>query len=362
METSEDIKSEFEREWDKLTPAERRERIFLRPAFRDAYNEITQAHRQFPIPQYLWEKWLPVLGPLPIVLYMQLRRYCFFNPETGERRDICWPKQQTLANEIGVKDKATVRKALELLEAHGFIEREHTYYQATGSGHVRKGSDRYRVFFEIPLRAKDAVRVFMKRMADLSADDQTGSDLSLEAIGESIARRVKKSPYEKPAVDNSVRRVNLSPYVVDEKTTHRTNTLRNTSNVDNVGIEASEKQKLRSSPTLPTFPAAERERREMLIGEIGDSLKTWAGEWDKDPHRSEGFHRRVVYILPEVLVREALMATRDAIDRARGGGEGVWGGPAAYFAGVVKNIALREGLDLGLKAAGEPSRAGDTSA
>jgi len=115
-------RKQLEKIYAELSPEQRRNRIILEPAFRDAYNEITQAHRLVPVPHYFWEKWVPVLGPVASMLYMRLRQYCYYNPETGEKREHCWPKQETLGKEIGVS-RCTIMRTLPVLEKHGFIKR-----------------------------------------------------------------------------------------------------------------------------------------------------------------------------------------------------------------------------------------------
>lgn len=315
--------------YEGLPPEERRSRIILKPEFRDAYNELVQAHRQFPVPEYLWKKWLPVIGPLPVVLYLQLRRYCYYNPETGEKRDICWPKQSRLAEEIGVKDRKTLRKALVVLERHGFIERERTYHKDPRSGRPHQGSDKYRVFFELPLRPEDAAELLIRRLVP-------GEEKEFRPYGGIL------SPHSPGAADESAYEGKSSPHGGGEKTASRNVTRTITSNVHNVG-----KPEGREGPFPERLPTTERRARSAL--EIGECLKTWAGEKHGEGHPSEGFHRRVASLLPERLVREALTATRDAVERQRAGQGGCVRGPAAYFAGVVMKLAEENGIDLGLR-------------
>jgi hypothetical protein len=101
--------------------------------------------------------------------------------------------------------------------------------------------------------------------------------------------------------------------------------------------------------TIAGLSDAERERRESLAFEISDQMNRLAGHRDPELHRSAGFHRRVAFLMPEHLVREALAAVRDAADDSRGGRKTINKGYAAYFAGVVKKLADREHIDLGLK-------------
>src|SRR5262245_50551814 len=115
----EEERKEMEDYYANLTQEERRGRRSLNPKSRDAYNEPFEADRQFVVPQYLWERWVPILGVFPVAVYIELRRMCFVNRATGERRDWCWPKQETLAKRLGVKKRQTVGEALRVLEAEG---------------------------------------------------------------------------------------------------------------------------------------------------------------------------------------------------------------------------------------------------
>jgi hypothetical protein len=332
MSMSEDQHKAFEAYYESLSPEERRQRIVLQPAFRDAYNEITEAHRSVQVPRYFWTKWVPMLGPVAATLYMQLRQYCYYNPKTGEVRNLCWPKQATLAQEIGVKDEKTIRKALALLEEHGFIKREHTYYRDADAGLTRKGTDRYLVYFEVPLVTEDAVELLIRQSgsAAATADECNG----------------KKSPYTPEGVENPGCNGKKSPYLVGEKIPHRTSTRTSTYNV-NVG-GANQAETGRIPRQTPAVHPEERAEREALAAFIGDQLKTMVGRWDGQDHKSARFHRRVALVMPQHLVQDALAATRDAVEDERSGRKSLREGPDAYFAGTVRRIAEREGIDLGV--------------
>lgn len=60
---------------------------------------------------YLLRKWLPLLGPELFTLIKVLRSMCYFNPETGELREECWPTYETLAARCGVS-RATIARWL----------------------------------------------------------------------------------------------------------------------------------------------------------------------------------------------------------------------------------------------------------
>jgi hypothetical protein len=101
---------------------------------------------------------------------------------------------------------------------------------------------------------------------------------------------------------------------------------------------------------------AEKRERSALAVEIGDMLKTMAGQRDGGEHKSLGFHRRLAFLMPEEFVREALRATRDAVEEHRAGRKTLHGGPSAYFAGIAIQVAEREGIELGLRRKGGTPR------
>lgn len=319
--------------YEKLSPEERRGRIYLNPIFRDPYNRISQAHRQFPIPAYLWEKWVPVLGLLPVGVYVELRRMCFVNDAAGERRTIVWPKQETLARRLGVKKRHTIAAALRVLEEHGFIERRRTTYNDKRTGRLRRGVTEYDVMWEFPLVAADAVELLIVQTTPVESD---------------LDRRAEKGPYGAKPVDNSHHRAEKRPSTTAEKRPCELLPRTITTNVTNVDVTSYRKSSLQKRAEVLGLSAKERADREGLALEVGDALKTWEGRWDGKGHQSEGFHRRVAFLLPENLVREALAATRDAMERQRSGEGGCRQGPSAYFAGVVKNLAAEAGVDLEL--------------
>lgn len=69
------------------------------------------ARRALTAGDYLLRKWLPILGPDLFTLIKVLRSMCYFNRETGELRDQCWPTYETLAAKCGVT-RATIGRWL----------------------------------------------------------------------------------------------------------------------------------------------------------------------------------------------------------------------------------------------------------
>lgn len=290
--------------YESLSPEERRERILLEPAFRDRYNELTTAHRVVQVPHYFWTKWVPVLGPLATTLYMQLRQYCYYNPRTGEKRDWCWPKQETLCQEIGVRDPKTLRKGLRVLEEYGFIRREKTYYVDPHSGKPHQGTNKYYVYFEIPLTASDAAELLLHEVGE-------GQDLSAPRYdGKKSSHR--EAPVEKPPYDGKI-----SPHVAGENLPSKTNTRNSTSNV-NVSKKATK------------------------LDETTNYMAEYLSEELSDP-KSLGFYRRAASLLPERTLHRALSETKDAYHRGF-----IRTTRARFFTDLVKRYAKEQGVDLQL--------------
>jgi hypothetical protein len=133
---------------------------------------------------------------------------------------------------------------------------------------------------------------------------------------------------------------------------------RTITNVSNVGLRASGTGGLcTDGRAIPTGAGARwrseaNERSQALACEIGEALIRMSGNRDARRHHSEGFHMRLALRLPEHLIRQALAATRDAVERARSGERGGAKEVSAYFAGVVKRMAEEAGVELGLRQRG----------
>jgi len=340
-------KQEVEAYYESLSVEERRQRLVLEPRFRDAYNEITQAHRIVPVPHYFWENWAAVLGPVATVLYQRLRQYCFYDPRTGEGDNWCWPRQDTLAKEVGVGHRHTVMKALKVLEEYGFIKREKQFHKRGGQNMVKRGSDKYIIYFEIPLTKEDAIELFQRNMQKV-IDEST--DMSKNSTYRNFDVS-KKSTYGTNPVDNSPDVSKISTFTAVENIDSRTITRNISTNVNNVisNKTGRKKSSFREHPAVSKLSPDELDRKEFLATEIGDHLKRMSGKRDTDPHPSLGFHRRIAYLVPEVLITEALTATRDAVDDQHGGRKLLRNGASAYFAGTIQKMAAREGIDLGIK-------------
>ena len=103
------------------------EKIQVEPWYLDVRGEIVRPDQVQVTTKYFWSRWAPKFGPLGTCLLLRLRQYCYFNRATGEKRDWCFPSQDTLAQELGVQNRKTVMEALRRLEVFGFVRREKQY-------------------------------------------------------------------------------------------------------------------------------------------------------------------------------------------------------------------------------------------
>jgi len=219
---------------------------------------------------------------------------------------------------------------------------------------VKRTTSLYKIAMDDPVHPNDEPLLHVKaaerivnqelRNGELDADsDGYSHNRPLGGHGKSIT--ISEDEFDQP-VDNSVHNRPLGGH--DTPPNGRSISSSYRSNVNNVR-ETSNKPALRSHPAVKAMSSEERTRRENLALEIGDQLSTMAGDRGLDLHQSAGFHNRVAFLLPEKFVYEALVATRDAVDDQRAGRKTLRSGPAAYFSGIVRQIAEREEIDLGVE-------------
>jgi AraC-like DNA-binding protein len=94
--------------------------IELQPFYHHVKDTIVRPKQIVVGTRYFWERWAPRLGPTLTVLVVHLRRHCYYNQATKERRDWCFPTQQTLAEEAGVS-RWTVMRELKKPIAREFV-------------------------------------------------------------------------------------------------------------------------------------------------------------------------------------------------------------------------------------------------
>src|SRR5262249_44403789 len=132
--------------YEQLSADERRERFVLSAAYRSAYNRAIDSEDRMTLPRYFWRKWLPLIGAEAAALYVVLRDIS--RVEAAGSDSFCWPEQSELGRRVGVS-KNTLRKALAVLESHGFIRCVRRREPAMNGWGKVQGTNRYHVFLDI---------------------------------------------------------------------------------------------------------------------------------------------------------------------------------------------------------------------
>jgi len=95
--------------------------IELEGFFLNPRNEIVKPDRYVASSKYFWDKWVPELGPNLTVIIMQLRKHCFYNRSTGEKRDSVHMSLDQLAVECGFSWR-TICRELQSSVAQKFLK------------------------------------------------------------------------------------------------------------------------------------------------------------------------------------------------------------------------------------------------
>lgn len=81
--------------------------------YQHLYTQIVKPDELFWGTEYFRKKWVPLLGPTLAWVIVDLRRRCYWNKKTGEKRDHFTCDLAEIARSIGV-DEGTVHRALSL--------------------------------------------------------------------------------------------------------------------------------------------------------------------------------------------------------------------------------------------------------
>jgi Helix-turn-helix domain len=298
-----------ERRKEELVRGLSMELIQLEPWYLDIRSEIVKPDQVAIQTKYFWEHWAQKLGPLQVCLLLRLRQYCYYNRATGERRDWCFPSQETLGKELGVHDE-TVRAALRKLEVLGFVRREKQYrYDAVAHRSIRT-TDKYFVLMEEPVAPEDEGTVLTLAAERMLSEASKPSDSSEDP------RKAKFSPYGRRAVDNRSLRAKFSPQYAGEESASKKSDLEGV--LKTLNVSKATKERVTHSSHL----AGE------ILGQLGD-------------RHSMGFYRKVVQLLPEPAIYAALSEVKDARLTGR-----LKESAGAYFTFLVKMAAKVRGIAL----------------
>jgi hypothetical protein len=183
---------------ERNEPALTIEQAKLLPFYHDLRNEIVEPEKVVVTSQYFWTKWAPRLGPTLTALVVCLRRHCYYNRITQERRDWCFPEQATLAREIGVESTKTIRAALGEPLAAYFIRREARYVYDPKRGKKVRTSDMYYVAMDDPLTPEDEALLTV-RAAERLLQEGRRAELALEAPPPTRSKGEKRPQIGRPS-------------------------------------------------------------------------------------------------------------------------------------------------------------------
>lgn len=276
----------------------------LEPTYLEVRNEVVRPDQVTVTTRYFWARWVPRLAPLATCLLLRLRQYCYFNRETGERRDWCFPSQQTLAIELGIRKRHTVSAALRDLEAYGFVKREPTYHYDETIGKRVRGADLYHVLMDDPLVPEDEGEAFVR-------------------AAERIARTARQVPI--PGLDGP--KAEKRPQVDPPKAEKRP--------AESAGRKTARKgyvEEVLKPVNVATPSRNGHDQQQHLVAALIEELG--------DP-RSQGFYRMVAARLPAESIWTALSEVRDARRTGR-----LRKSAGAYFTHLAKRTAAQLGISL----------------
>ncbi len=141
--------------------------------------------------RYFWEKWAPRLGPTLTVLIVRLRMHCYYNQATKERRDWCFPTQQTLAEEVGIS-RWTVMRELKKPEARQFVRVQYRSRYDPNRRQTVRISSLYHVAMDDPLIDQDRGKAAALLAAGVvlhQAEQRQDAHCGLSDPGREVAER-----------------------------------------------------------------------------------------------------------------------------------------------------------------------------
>lgn len=184
--------------------------IEIKPCYDSIRDEILQPDKVSIVTHYFMKKWAPRLGPTLTLLVIRLRMYCYYNKSTDERRDWCFPSQETIAQELGVSVD-TVQRQLKRPEAKFFVKIEPRYTYNPKKKRKVRTSNRYHVKVVDPLTPENQELLRERVFEKLENNEKSVSyrdNLTEPQIAVQFAEPVEKSS-SKPqiAVQHSYRKL-----------------------------------------------------------------------------------------------------------------------------------------------------------
>lgn len=260
--------------------------IELEGFFLHARNEIIQPDRYVSSTKYFWDKWAPELGPNLTILIMQLRKHCFHNRHTGEKRDSIRFSLTNLSKECGLSER-TIRRELSKTISKKFIKiHPHYKYDETLRKKVRYPNI-YQVAMDDPIHSSDEHKLLQhsEKKEALEEVEKTINDLPAK-----LTFRSKKD------VDNSGPTGQIDRHIYTGQIDRvNVNTFKNTMNVNVQNKNNKENVTLNSN-------------QEMLLDKIIALTE------DK---KSESFFKQVVQNYSQAKIEQAIEDVKTYISSGR---------------------------------------------
>jgi hypothetical protein len=138
---------------DQDLPAPSKRKVVLQRAYGDERASVIQPDKTVYVTKYFLEKWLPLLGHSTLIVIMMTRKVCYWNPYTGEKRDILETEMGELAKQacISVRTLKTVLKN-DLVKRY-FIR--YTVRRVMTPNGIRTAGIRLQVRMDDPLTPQD---------------------------------------------------------------------------------------------------------------------------------------------------------------------------------------------------------------
>ena len=319
-------------------------RLHLEPCYKEIRNGIVEPEEVVVFSQYFLKRWGPRLGPTLALLVIRLRMYCYYNRRTKEKRNWCFPSQETLAKDLGVSKK-TIERELKREIARKFIKREPRYvYNEMLSKKVRT-TDMYYIAMDDPLIPEDEA-LLIQRLKEKQLRQKKGGNIPMEGIPDSTNRQFVRqveihrkralgpnrqivcqvgSPMEKGSPNRQI-----VSHISTDKLSEKDVLLRRTeNNVDVNGVEQMVSSEVESEARVRVMV------QDMLdVLEDGKSKNFYILVARKvlDVHRSP----QIIYRALSETKAEALAGN---IKRSKG----------AYFTALIKRYLAEDGINLARK-------------
>ena len=169
--------------------------LALTPIYQSAANAITRPTSLAGISRYVVEKWLPELGGDGLAILAFLRKKCFYNRETGEKRETVRCKLSEIA--VGCRMSAsTVRRQLQANEAlRRFISVNEEFEVDPKRGGLYQVGNSYTVSMDDPVHPSDMAQLHeeIRRM-----------EMLREKGAEDPKERARRRAHQHPALTSPV--------------------------------------------------------------------------------------------------------------------------------------------------------------